>query len=116
MTPGVAGTRAAGAYGAARAAMPLRAAEADVFRRVTGALRAGLDAEAVTVRARAVADNRRLWLAVGGLVADPANALPASLRASIMSVGNTVLREMTAAEPDLDFLIAVNESIAAGLA
>ena len=106
------------AYRAARAAMPVRAQEADVFRRVTGALRAarGGGAESALRRARALSDNRRLWLAVEGVLVDPTNGLPAPLRASIISVGRTVLKEMEAEQPDLDFLIEVNENIAAGLA
>ena len=46
---------------------------------------------------------------------DPANALPQSLRASIVSVGLAVQREMNRDAPDFDFLISVNENIAAGL-
>ncbi len=109
------------AYRAARAAMPVRAQEADVFHRVTGGLRAVLAARATPgvdegLRAvRALADNRRLWMAVEGLLSDPANALPAPLRASIISVGRSVLREMERPEPDLGFLIEVNENVAAGL-
>jgi len=49
-------------------------------------------------------------------VQDPANALPASLRASLVSVGLSVQREMEQPSPDFGFLIAVNENIAAGLA
>ncbi|MFC0384839.1 flagellar biosynthesis regulator FlaF [Muricoccus vinaceus] len=106
------------AYGAARAGMPVRSQEADVFRRVTGALRAaqGEGAEMGLRAIRALADNRRLWLAVEGVLVDPTNGLPAPLRASIVSVGRTVLREMEAEKPDLAFLIEVNENIAAGLA
>ncbi|MCR0980884.1 flagellar biosynthesis regulator FlaF [Roseomonas populi] len=109
------------AYRATRAAMPIRAQEADVFRRVNGALRAaqgeGRGGGEVGLRAiRALADNRRLWLAVEGVLIDPTNALPAPLRASIVSVGRTVLREMEKDEPDLAFLIEVNENMAAGLA
>ncbi|MBP0445505.1 hypothetical protein J8J14_12030 [Roseomonas sp. SSH11] len=109
------------AYRAARAAMPPRVQEADVFRRVNGALRAALvtnggrGGEAGLRAVRALADNRRLWLAVEGVLLDPTNALPPPLRASIISVGRSVLREMEKPEPDLDFLIEVNESMAAGL-
>ena len=46
---------------------------------------------------------------------DPANALPAALRASIVSVGHALQREMRASVPDFAFLIAVNEDITAGL-
>jgi flagellar biosynthesis regulator FlaF len=37
------------------------------------------------------------------------------LRASIVSVGLIVQREMDREAPDFDFLIAINENIAAGL-
>jgi len=109
------------AYRAAHAATPLRAQEADVFRRVTGGLRAVLaargtpGAEAGLRSVRALADNRRLWMAVEGLLSDPTNALPRPLRASIISVGRSVMREMERPDPDLGFLIEVNESVAAGL-
>ena len=44
------------------------------------------------------------------------DALPPDLRASIVSVGIAVQREMTRDNPDLDFLISINDNIAAGLA
>jgi flagellar biosynthesis regulator FlaF len=46
---------------------------------------------------------------------DPLNSLPPDLRASIVSVGLAVQREMANDKPDFDFLIAINENIAAGL-
>jgi flagellar biosynthesis regulator FlaF len=49
------------------------------------------------------------------LMRDPENGLPAELRASIVSVGIAVQREMQQDAPDFDFLIGVNEDIAAGL-
>ncbi len=105
--------QAARAYQSAAARRDPREQEADVFRRVTGGLRAAKrDPE---LRVRAVADNMRLWLMVGDLLRDPGNALPAPLRAGIVSVGHAVQRDMAQAEPDLDFLILVNESITAGL-
>ncbi len=64
---------------------------------------------------RALADNARLWHAVIDLLQDPANALPAPLRAAIVSVGLAVQREMRKETPDVGFLVAVNENIAAGL-
>ncbi len=106
------------AYRAARAALPVRSQEAGIFRRVTGSLRAaqeeaGADVAAALRRVRALSDNRRLWLAVEGALIDPTNALPRPLRASIISVGRAVLREME--KPDFAFLIEVNENMAAGL-
>ena len=85
-----------------------------MFRRAIGALKAARDAGALP-RVRAMADNRRLWMTVADLMRDPLNALPAELRASIVSVGLAVQREMDRDAPDFDFLIAINENIAAGL-
>ncbi len=85
-----------------------------MFRYVNGALRAARAAGAIP-RARALADNCRLWTTVVGLLSDPANPLPAPLRGSIISVAMAVQRVMDRDKPDLDFLISINESIAAGL-
>ena len=104
---------AARAYQSQAARRGLRDQEADVFRRVTGGLRAAKADPAL--QGRAVADNVRLWLMLGDVLRDPANALPAELRAGIVSVGQALQREMRLPEPDLDFLIQVNESITAGL-
>ncbi|MDA8048615.1 MAG: hypothetical protein M0002_01145 [Rhodospirillales bacterium] len=103
------------AYGAASAGRSGREREADVFRRANGALRAARTAGR-TDQVRALADNRRLWSAVLGLVFDPASPLPAPLRGAIASVGLAVQREVERETPNLDFLIAVNENIASGLA
>jgi flagellar biosynthesis regulator FlaF len=102
------------AYGASRGALDPRRLEADIFLRVTGALRAALGADGPRL-ARAVADNRRLWLIVEGAVFDPRNSLPSDLRAAIVSLGRAVMREMDAPAPDVGFLIEVNEQLAAGL-
>lgn len=93
----------------------LREQEADVFRRMVGALRHARGEADVAVRTRALSDNRRLWTAVTDLVRDPENRLPLALRASIASIGGAVQREMDGPEPDFDFLISVNENLAAGL-
>ena len=105
---------AANAYGAAASRRSLREQEADVFRRANVALKVARDGS-VTEQARALADNRRLWLTVHQLLIDPANALPESLRASVIAIGRTVRREMDKPKPDYEFLIEVNENIAAGL-
>ena len=102
------------AYGATRAALDPREQEADVFRRVTGGLRAAT-AQDGPVRIRAVADNRRLWLAVETALADPANRLPPPVRAGLISLGRAVQREMDGPAPDIAFLIEVNEQVATGL-
>jgi flagellar protein FlaF len=105
---------AAHAYAAATSQRSSREQEADVFRRAIGALRAARHAEVVP-RVRALSDNRRLWSTVNDLMRDPQNALPPELRASILSVGLAVQREMDRDAPDFEFLIAINENIAAGL-
>lgn len=91
-----------------------REQEAEVFRRANAALRRAVDGTQLA-RSRALADNARLWNAVGGLVRDPDNGLPVALRASIASIGLAVEREMRKAAPDWQFLLSINESLAAGL-
>jgi flagellar protein FlaF len=103
------------AYQAASGHRSLREQEADVFRRVNAVLRSARD-QGDMPRTKALADNRLLWITVDDLMRDPANALPVELRASVLSIGMTVQREMEQASPDFDFLMAVNENIAAGLA
>lgn len=108
-------TDAARAYQAGAAHRSLRAQEAEVFHMTNAGLRAARGAGAVA-QVRALADNRRLWTTVNDLMRDPANALPMELRAAIFSVGLAVQREMERTEPNFDFLIAINENLAAGLA
>jgi flagellar protein FlaF len=103
------------AYRAAATHRSHREQEADVFRRATGALKMARDADTNLPRIQALADNRRLWSTVSDLMRDPLNALPQDLRASIVSVGLAVQREMDREIPDFDFLIAINESMVAGL-
>jgi flagellar biosynthesis activator protein FlaF len=102
------------AYEAAATHRSQREREADIFRRAIGALKAARNGNALQ-RVRALADNRRLWMAVHDLMRDPDNGLPPELRAAIISVGMTVQREMDRDQPDFGFLIAVNENFAAGL-
>jgi flagellar biosynthesis regulator FlaF len=107
-------SEAARAYAAASSRRSVREQEADVFRLVNAALRRGRDGGGVA-RVRALADTLRLWNTVLDLVGDPDNALSPDLRAAIISVGMTVQREARAEDPDFDFLISINENIAAGL-
>ena len=88
--------------------------EAEVFARATRAIRVA-ETGTATDRVRAGADNRRLWNAVHGAVADPGNALPPALRARIAGVALAVVRECDAAEPDLAFVAEMNDQFAAGL-
>lgn len=108
-------THATNAYQQAASHRSIREQEADIFRHAIGALRAARGADELQ-RARAIADNRRLWLTVDDLMSDPDNALPIELRASIVSVAHSVRREMDRTSPDFEFLIAINEHMAAGLA
>ena len=89
--------------------------EADVFRQATAALKSAKNAGQIQ-QIRALTDNRRLWSTVGDLLRDPGNALPEALRAALLSVGITVQRGDGPGSPDFDFLISINENIAAGLA
>lgn len=89
--------------------------EAEVFARATQALRAAMAGGGVLDRARALADNRRLWDAVLVSVLDGSNALPVGLRAQLASLARAVLRECEAEEPDLAFIASINEEISQGL-
>jgi flagellar biosynthesis activator protein FlaF len=108
-------TEVARAYQAGAAHRSLRAQEAEVFQMTNAGLRAARAGGAVA-QVRALADNRRLWTTVNDLMRDPSNALPVELRAAIFSVGLAVQREMDRAEPNFEFLISINENLAAGLA
>lgn len=101
-------------YGAAQEARSQRDQEADVFRRVNYGLKSALTADAID-RARAVSDNRRLWMAVEAAIVHPANQLPQALRASILSLSRSIQREMENAEPDIAFLIEMNDQMIGGL-
>ena len=102
------------AYQMTRQAMDPREQEADVFRRVTGALKAALEKDGIA-RARAIADNRRLWIALDASLRHPANLLPKETRVTMIQVGRTVMREMENSAPDLAFLIEINEQLTSGL-
>lgn len=89
--------------------------EAEVFSRVVRGLRETMDQPGSIAQARAIADTRRLWDAVLSCVLDPANQLPAPLRAQIAGLARVVLRECEAEAPDPAFLIEINEQMAAAL-
>ena len=106
--------QAARAYQTAATFRSQREQEADVFRRAIGALKAARIGNAI-LRVRALADNRRLWMAVNDLMRDSSSDLSPDLRAAIISVGIAVHREMDRDAPDFSFLIAINENFVAGL-
>jgi flagellar biosynthesis activator protein FlaF len=107
-------SRAAQAYQASSAHRNLREQEADIIRQTIGALRSAR-VQGLIPQVKALADNRRLWMTIIDLVSEPTNSLPDKLRASIVSVGLAVQREMDKDQPNFDFLIGINENIAAGL-
>ncbi len=102
------------AYAANAASRDPRAQEADVFRRATAALRQSKGGSDIA-RVRALADNDRLWNTVTSVLSDPQNRLPSPLRATMISIGRAVQREIQSPAPDFDFLVQVNEDIVAGL-
>jgi flagellar biosynthesis regulator FlaF len=101
-------------YRAVSASRSLREQEADIFRRATGGLRASRDGARIE-QVRALADNRRMWNLVRALIRDPQNQLDDALKGALVSITLAVQREMDLPSPDFDFLITVNENIAAGL-
>lgn len=104
----------AAAYRQSAGHRDLRAQEVDVFLRVNAVLRsAGPDD--VMARARAIADNERLWITVMDIMRDPANQLPMPIRTGLLALGHTVRKEHARETPDLAFLIGINEQIALGL-
>lgn len=101
-----------------------RMREAALFRAVSANLRQvqpgqglpGLEVTDGLARRRALADARRLWLAVGAAVARPDCGLSESLRLSLSRLGLAVLKELRTPSPNLEMLINLNDQIADGLA
>ncbi len=107
-------TRHAGAAAYRRHLSP-KQLEAEVFARAARTARAAASSGRPTERARALADNQRLWNATLAIVLDPNNTLPDQLRASIGSLAHAVLRECDSQEGDLEFVAEMAEQLAAGL-
>ena len=108
------GLTAVRAYQASARHRNVREQEAEVFVRINAVLRDAQRSDDLA-RVRAIADNDRLWTTTMDLMRDPTNGLPLPLRASIVSVGMAVRREGALERPDFEFLIGINEQIAAGL-
>ena len=87
--------------------------EAEVFARATRAIHAAETGSALD-RARAVADNRRLWDAVARRVATPPTPCRRLARRH-RPLALAVIRECDAPEPDLGFIAEMNDQLAAGL-
>ena len=105
---------AARAYATSTVSKTTREQEADIFRMVVARLQAARHGGPIP-RVRALADNRRLWMAISDLMRDDRNPLPPETRAGILSIGRCVQREMDSDEPSFDFLIAINKNMAEGL-
>lgn len=105
---------AARAYATAAVNKTTRQQEADVFRLVIARLQAARTAGPMA-RVRALADNRRLWMAISDLVRDDRNPLPIETRKGLLSLGKCVQHEMDSDEPNFDFLITINRNMAEGL-
>lgn len=103
------------AYRAASSHRGQREQDAEIFRRANASLRSA-QTQGGMAQVRAIAENAQLWTLVIDLLRDPGNPLPPPLRGSMISVGLAVRRELTGEDPNLDFVIGVNEQFAAGLA
>ena len=114
MHPEDASPQPAAAMAAYRRRLTPKQMEAEVFVRANRAIRDSAAAGPLA-RARALADNRRLWDAVHGAVLDPTNTLPTALRAQIAGVAMAVMRECEQEQPDLGFVAEMNDEFAAGL-
>ena len=107
-------SRAFRAYANASAQRSPKEQEAELFRTLSRRLRAARDGDEME-RLRALTDNSRLWAVAGNSLRDPMNQLPPETRAGIVSISHAVMRASAAASPDFDFLISVNDNMAAGL-
>ena len=85
-----------------------------MLRCINHGLKATLNADAVD-QARAIADNRRLWMALEAVVLHPANQLPEALEGSILDMSRMVKKEMDLQTRDIPFLITMNEQMIAAL-
>lgn len=107
---------------AAQRAESPRQAEYRLFGQVTRALveAAEADASDFVRRIDALDWNRRLWSALAADCADPANGLPAPVRAQLISLSLWVDRHTSAVmrreDDDVQALIDVNRAIMQGLA
>ena len=94
--------------------------ERRVFEQITAEMETAEHPDApFTARIAAMHRNRELWLTLTCDLADERNALPASLRAHIISIGIWVIREthrLMCDSASLADLVEVNRSVISGLA
>jgi flagellar protein FlaF len=94
-----------------------RRAEADVFRQVTGRMKAH-EAKNGPDRIAALHDNRRLWIAAAVTLADDGNGLPPELRAQLLGLAGFVERHTAAVlrgQAEMSPLIEINHRVHEGL-
>jgi len=101
-------------YGATQQTRSLLEQEADVLRCINHGLKATLNADAVD-QARAIADNRRLWMALEAAVLHSASQLPEALEGSILDMSRMVQKKMDLQTRDIPFRITMNEQMIAEL-
>ena len=113
--------QASAAYGAEAGAVHTpRATEYRTLARITHRLKsAGTTGRDMPALAAAIHDNRRLWTILATDVADPANPLPAPLRARLVYLAEftrvhsgRVLREGASPDPLIDINVAVMRGLA----
>jgi flagellar biosynthesis regulator FlaF len=102
------------AYQSAVSLRPQRDRDADVFDIVRSRLQEAQQNGNLAL-VKAFADNARLWHTVINANLDDSNPQEQKIRASLVSLGYAVVREMKESSPNIGFLIEVNNNIAAGL-
>lgn len=103
------------AYRGVQATRTPREQEAEVFATAAGRMRLAATEGTDMARLRARHDARRLFLTLRLSMMDPANQLPAPLRASVVSVCDAALREVEEEKTDFEFLAGICDDFRAGL-
>jgi flagellar protein FlaF len=115
-------TQARTAYGGPSSATRTpRAIEYEAFARVTHRIRAAAARGRMGFPdlAAALHDNRRLWTLLAGMVADPDNRLPDTLRAGLFNLAAFTQRHSAAVlngTASADVLVEINTAVMRGLA
>ncbi|WP_373354990.1 flagellar biosynthesis regulator FlaF [Pseudoroseicyclus sp. CXY001] len=95
-----------------------RATELQLFSQTTARLKTAMQSGNFAAIAEALFQNRRVWTHLAGEVADPANALPATLRAQIFYLAEFTehhTRAVLKGEADIAALVDINTAVMRGL-
>ncbi len=95
-----------------------RQVEAAVLMRVTRAMKEARDTGDRIALIRAATDNKVLWITLITDLLSEGNQLPEGLRAELVQVGQTIIKEVSdnvKGDLDVDFLIEINTAIIEGL-